>query len=69
TAGGVATAEINEKTLESKRRKNLYFAGELLDVDGTCGGYNLQWAWSSGYLAGTAAGRKRHSFEESTGAK
>jgi predicted Rossmann fold flavoprotein len=55
-AGGVATKEIDEKTMESKKRKNLFFSGELLDVDGTCGGYNLQWAWSSGYLAGTAAG-------------
>jgi predicted Rossmann fold flavoprotein len=57
TAGGVATAEINENSLESKLRKNLYLVGELLDVDGTCGGYNLQWAWSTGYLAGTAAGK------------
>ncbi|MBE5966358.1 MAG: NAD(P)/FAD-dependent oxidoreductase [Lachnospiraceae bacterium] len=58
TTGGVATGEVKETTLESKRMKNLYFAGELLDVDGTCGGYNLQWAWSSGYLAGTAAGKR-----------
>jgi len=58
TAGGVSTKEIYDKTMESKLVKNLYLVGELLDVDGTCGGYNLQWAWSSGYLAGTAAGRK-----------
>lgn len=54
-AGGVNTDEINEETLESKLTSGLYFAGELLDVDGTCGGYNLQWAWSSGYVAGLHA--------------
>lgn len=48
TIGGVNTKEINEKTLESKLVKNLYFCGEILDVDGDCGGFNLQWAWSSG---------------------
>ena len=51
TSGGVDLYEINE-TLESKLVPGLYFAGEILDVDGICGGYNLQWAWSSGYLAG-----------------
>lgn len=56
--GGVNTKEINPQTMESKRNKNLYFAGEIVDVDGTCGGYNLQWAWSSGYLAGAAASKK-----------
>ncbi len=56
TAGGISTKEVKEATLESKRMQNLYLAGELLDVDGTCGGYNLQWAWSTGYLAGSAAG-------------
>ncbi len=54
-AGGVATSEINEKTMESKLVEGLFFAGELVDVDGTCGGYNLQWAWSSGYVAGQHA--------------
>lgn len=54
-AGGVDTSEIEEKTMESKLIKGLYFAGELMDVDGTCGGYNLQWAWSSGYVAGIHA--------------
>lgn len=49
--GGVDTKELTE-ALESKRVKNLYFAGEVVDVDGICGGYNLQWAWSSGYVAG-----------------
>jgi len=57
-AGGVSTKEINEATMESKLYRNLYLIGEVVDVDGTCGGYNLQWAWSSGYVAGTAAGSK-----------
>ena len=52
TAGGVALTEINPNTLESTKVKGLYFAGEVLDVDGDCGGFNLQWAWSSGYSAG-----------------
>ncbi len=56
SCGGVKTGELVPETLESKLVKKLYLVGELLDVDGTCGGYNLQWAWSSGYLAGTAAG-------------
>ncbi|MDY5881833.1 MAG: NAD(P)/FAD-dependent oxidoreductase [Roseburia sp.] len=51
-AGGVKTAEIDAKTLESKVVPGVYFAGEVIDIDGTCGGYNLQWAWSSGYVAG-----------------
>lgn len=57
SAGGVSTKEINEETMESKLSKNLYLCGELVDVDGTCGGYNLQWAWSSGYLAGISAAK------------
>lgn len=56
TAGGVSTKEIDSKTMESKRCKGLYIVGELIDIDGDCGGYNLQWAWSSGYIAGTSAG-------------
>lgn len=55
TAGGVATGEIEPRTLESKLVKGLYFAGEVLDIDGLCGGYNLQWAWSSGFVAGRNA--------------
>ncbi|MBC8587978.1 BaiN/RdsA family NAD(P)/FAD-dependent oxidoreductase [Paratissierella segnis] len=55
TAGGVSTKEINDKTLESKLVKGLYIVGELLDVDGDCGGFNLQWAWSTGYIAGLNA--------------
>ena len=53
--GGVDTTEINPDTLESNYVPGIYFAGELLDVDGICGGYNLQWAWSSGYVAGKEA--------------
>lgn len=53
TAGGVDTLLIHPETMESKLIKGLYFAGEIVDVDGTCGGYNLQWAWSSGYVAGS----------------
>jgi predicted Rossmann fold flavoprotein len=55
TAGGVRTAEVNSMTMESKLVKNLYFAGEILDLDGDTGGYNLQVAWSTGYAAGAAA--------------
>lgn len=56
SCGGVATKEVNAGTMESELRKGLFLTGELLDVDGTCGGYNLQWAWSTGYLAGCHAG-------------
>ena len=55
--GGVNTEEVNPDTLESLLMKGLYFAGEVLDVDGICGGYNLQWAWSSGHLAGEEAAK------------
>lgn len=54
SAGGVPLQEITGN-LESKKTPGVYFAGEMLDVDGKCGGYNLQWAWCSGYLAGKAA--------------
>jgi len=57
TAGGVNVDEIYPKTLESKKSKGLYFAGEIIDIDGLCGGYNLQWAWSSGYIAGLSASK------------
>ena len=52
TAGGIKTSGINPETLESWFVPNLYICGELLDVDADCGGYNLQWAWASGHLAG-----------------
>ncbi|MBU5676797.1 NAD(P)/FAD-dependent oxidoreductase [Alkaliphilus sp. MSJ-5] len=55
TAGGVDLKEICPDTLQSKIIPGIYFAGELLDVDGDCGGFNLQWAWSSGYVAGNEA--------------
>lgn len=51
TAGGIDTTEVDNTTLESKVVSGLFFAGEILDVDGDCGGYNLQWAWSSGVIA------------------
>jgi predicted Rossmann fold flavoprotein len=54
-AGGVDTSEIDNKTMESLKVPGLYFAGEIVDIDGTCGGYNLQWAWSSGAIAGLSA--------------
>ena len=54
TSGGVDVSGVCPKTMESKICKGLYFAGEILDVDGQTGGYNLQIAWSTGYLAGKA---------------
>ena len=51
TVGGVNTKEVSTNSLESNIVKNLYFAGEILDVDGDCGGFNLQWAWSSAFFA------------------
>ncbi len=56
TSGGVKVSEINSSTMESKIVNGLYFAGEIIDVDGYTGGYNLQVAWSTGYLAGINAG-------------
>ena len=56
TAGGVKTADFDAETMESCLVPGLYACGEVLDIDGDCGGYNLQWAWSSGRLAGLAAG-------------
>jgi predicted Rossmann fold flavoprotein len=52
TAGGISTGEITEGTLESKLKKGVFFAGEVLDVNGERGGYNLAWAWASGWVAG-----------------
>ena len=56
TAGGIVTSEFDPETMESKLVAGLYACGEVLDIDGDCGGYNLQWAWSSGRLAGQSAG-------------
>lgn len=53
--GGVATNEISPSTMESRLVKGLYFAGEVMDVDALTGGFNLQIAWSTGYLAGLSA--------------
>ncbi len=55
TRGGALTSEFNPVTMESKLVKGLFACGEVLDIDGDCGGYNLQWAWSSGHLAGNYA--------------
>ena len=52
TAGGADTREFRADTLESRLCPGLFACGELLDIDGDCGGFNLQWAWSSGRLAG-----------------
>lgn len=52
TRGGVSLKEIDPYTMQSKKIKGLYFCGEVVDIDGPCGGYNLQWSFSSGYLAG-----------------
>ena len=59
TAGGIVTSEFDSQTMESRLVQGLYACGEVLDIDGDCGGYNLQWAWSSGRLAGTCAGGNR----------
>lgn len=56
-AGGILTSEVNHQTLESNYAPDLYITGELLDVDGICGGYNLQWAWATGYIAGLNAAK------------
>lgn len=57
TAGGVPLSEVNLSTLESRRSPRLFLCGEILDVDGKIGGYNFQWAWASGRLAGISAAR------------
>ena len=57
TAGGADLSEFNKDTLESKIINGLYACGEILDVDGDCGGFNLQWAWSSGFTAGLNAAK------------
>jgi predicted Rossmann fold flavoprotein len=58
TAGGVSLDEVDPATLESRRCPGLYLAGEILDVDGRLGGFNFQWAWSSGFVAGNAVARR-----------
>ena len=56
TAGGILTSEFDDRTMQSRLVPGLYACGEVLDIDGDCGGYNLQWAWSSGRMAGLHAG-------------
>jgi predicted flavoprotein YhiN len=58
TAGGVLLSEINHHTMESRIRPGLYFAGEVLDVDGVTGGFNFQHAWTSGFIAGRSIAEK-----------
>ena len=58
TAGGMLTSEFDPSTMESLLVAGLYACGEVLDIDGDCGGYNLQWAWSSGRMAGLNAGKE-----------
>ena len=55
TAGGIRAEEVLENTMESRKAPGLYLAGEILNIDGDCGGFNLQWAWASGMLAGKSA--------------
>lgn len=55
TAGGIALNEIEPSTMESRKNKGLFITGEIADVDGICGGYNLHWAWASGFIAGSCA--------------
>lgn len=59
TAGGVPLSEIDPSSMESRRCSGLYLVGEMLDVDGRLGGFNFQWAWASGWVAGAALGRRR----------
>ncbi len=59
TQGGVDLSEINEETMECKKFPGMYLAGEVLDVDGMCGGYNLQWAWSTGFISGRSCAKEK----------
>jgi len=67
TSGGISLKEINPKTMQSKIIRNLYFAGEILDLDGPTGGYNLQVCWSTGYLAGENAVNLKYEKLENKG--
>ncbi len=67
--GGVAVSEVNPHTMESRLVSGVFFAGEILDVDGICGGYNLQWAWSSGKMAGSQAAQWGEKARRLGGAK
>ena len=61
--GGVDTRELDPETLRSKCCKDLWFCGEIVDIDGKCGGYNLQWAWTSGYLSGKSAAKREKIYD------
>ena len=67
TAGGIRTGEFDPRTLESRLVPGLFACGEVLDVDGDCGGYNLQWAWASGRLAGRLGARSQENQENGEG--
>jgi hypothetical protein len=54
TVGGVDTAELDAKTMQTRKVPGLYFIGEVVDITGWLGGYNFQWAWASGFSAGQA---------------
>jgi len=69
TSGGVCLKEVNPKTMASKLIPNLYFAGEILDIDGLTGGFNLQAAFSTGYLAGQSAALAMMKREGETNAR
>lgn len=57
TAGGVPLSEVRLESMESRAQPGLHLCGEILDIDGRIGGFNFQWAWASGYLAGVGAAR------------
>jgi len=57
TAGGVPLTEVDVKTMESRLCPGLHLVGEILDADGRIGGFNFQWAWATGHIAGTAAAK------------
>ena len=66
TAGGVDLDGLNPKTLESKKEPGLFFAGEVVDVDGRIGGFNFQWAWSSGFVVASSIARILKSVKTTT---
>ncbi len=66
TAGGIVTEEFDPVTLESRLIPGLYAAGEVLDIDGDCGGFNLQWAWSSGYTAGQLKSHRKETHDKNS---
>ena len=67
--GGVTLSEIDPSTMESRIADNLYLTGDLMDADGICGGYNLQWAWSTGYIAGKNSARKGEHHDQNSAVK